>query len=107
MLTIEDLKDRYRVKSRKTVMRWVADELLPPPLRIGGVLRWREQDLDAFDEYQLACQAYRNQTGRDPYAADSPINPPVFSHGIPFNDPRQANARIAERQVLRRRAVRN
>ncbi|MCX7693464.1 MAG: helix-turn-helix domain-containing protein [Tepidimonas taiwanensis] len=31
---------------RSTLYRWVAQGLVPPPLRLGGAARWRPEDIE-------------------------------------------------------------
>jgi predicted DNA-binding transcriptional regulator AlpA len=34
--------------SPRTIQRHVARQIIPPPLRIGHSVRWREADIDAY-----------------------------------------------------------
>lgn len=53
MLTIHDLSKRWNV-STKTIHRWRKLKMVPSPLQLGpSTIRWREEDIDAFDDY---CQ---------------------------------------------------
>lgn len=36
--------------STKTLDRWVAQGIVPPPLKIGGVVRWKYEDIKACVE---------------------------------------------------------
>lgn len=49
-LTAAQVQDRYQV-SRSTLYRWQtnASVRLPPPVKIGHRILWREDDLDVFD----------------------------------------------------------
>jgi excisionase family DNA binding protein len=47
LLTIAKVQEVCGV-SRRTVYRWVADGLMPPPVRIGGSLRWRVSQLEIW-----------------------------------------------------------
>jgi len=51
LLTVSDLADTLRVDP-KTVRRWRTDGLLPVAFEIGGVIRWRAEDVDAWLEGQ-------------------------------------------------------
>ena len=46
-LTAKDLARTFQISTR-TVRRWQRAGDLPPPLRIGGSLRWRAADLEAW-----------------------------------------------------------
>jgi excisionase family DNA binding protein len=35
---------------RSTVWRWVADGVLARPIKVGGLTRWRREDIDAAVE---------------------------------------------------------
>ena len=52
LLTARDVAERLRVDA-KTVRRWRESGRLPPAIEIGGVVRWRTQDIDAWIEEQL------------------------------------------------------
>lgn len=44
--------------SKSTVWRWAAEGILPKPLRIGGISRWKRADIDAvIAEAQLELVA--------------------------------------------------
>ena len=49
MLTAKDLCKRYHI-SRPTLGAWVTKQIVPPPIRFGRVLRWREEDLAAAEQ---------------------------------------------------------
>ena len=42
------LAERYSI-SRSTVWRWLARGMLPEPVRIGGVTRWRLSKIEELD----------------------------------------------------------
>jgi predicted DNA-binding transcriptional regulator AlpA len=48
-LTARDLALVLRISVR-TVWRWHAQDKLPPPFRVGRIIRWRARDLFAFLE---------------------------------------------------------
>lgn len=50
MLSIKEVTERYKV-ARSTIYRWLGSGAFPKPVRIGDgdTVRWREEDLDAFD----------------------------------------------------------
>ncbi len=52
LLTVTDLCQRYGI-SKWTVYQWTAKELIPY-LKIGGQLRFRLKDLEAWEEQNLA-----------------------------------------------------
>ena len=54
MLTTDDLSQRYRVTPR-TVKSWRAQGILPPAVKVGGSVRWREQDIEEFDRQNLSA----------------------------------------------------
>ena len=49
LLTVGDLAIRLQV-GQKTVRRWRENGKLPAALQMGGVVRWRAQDIDAWIE---------------------------------------------------------
>ena len=49
MLTVRDLAKRLQV-NKKTVRRWEASGRLPRAFAIGGVIRWRSEDIDGWLE---------------------------------------------------------
>ena len=51
----EDLARRYGV-SRETIRNFTRAGKLPPPLRIGGVQRWSEDSIKAFEDKKGAIQ---------------------------------------------------
>ena len=44
MMSVTDLSELFNVAPR-TVRRWRSEQKLPPALTIGGVVRWRRQDV--------------------------------------------------------------
>lgn len=63
LLTVKDLARVFQISAR-TIRRWQRAGHLPPPLRIGGSLRWPAADLHAW----LA----RQRSG-DPPISDTPL----------------------------------
>jgi excisionase family DNA binding protein len=51
LLTVDDLADCFQV-SAKTVRRWREEQRLPKALEVGGVIRWRPEDLDTWIQEQ-------------------------------------------------------
>ncbi|NWO07152.1 MAG: helix-turn-helix domain-containing protein [Alteromonadaceae bacterium] len=48
--TVDEVSSRYKV-STKTIWRWVREGRFPRPIKVGpGTTRWREKDLQAFEE---------------------------------------------------------
>jgi excisionase family DNA binding protein len=47
LLTIDDLAEMLRVSTR-TLRTWRHEGELPPAITIGGALRWRRADVDAW-----------------------------------------------------------
>lgn len=94
MLTAHDLVKRYHV-TLKDIGEWYARRILPEAVRIGGKLRFREEDIDLFEEY-LRARLECKEAGIDPDGPDGPA-PPVYSTGCAAFDPREAMARIRER----------
>ncbi|ERS11632.1 hypothetical protein Q672_19220 [Marinobacter sp. EVN1] len=48
--TVDEVSSRYKV-STKTIWRWVREGRFPRPVKVGpGTTRWREEDLQAFEE---------------------------------------------------------
>ena len=52
LLTVRDLAERLQV-DEKTIRRWREARQLPPVIEIGGIVRWRAQDIDGWLEEQL------------------------------------------------------
>lgn len=94
MLTVKDLMKEFQV-TRRTIANWYAKRIIPEPVKIGGVLRWREEDIEAWLEYLQERRSFRD-VGGDP---DSPEGPgtPVYSTGIATLDPRAIAASLRER----------
>jgi excisionase family DNA binding protein len=44
MLTIEDLAEKLNVCTQ-TVTNWVKRGVIPPPIKLGRLIRWRAADL--------------------------------------------------------------
>jgi predicted DNA-binding transcriptional regulator AlpA len=44
-----EVSARYAHVNVTTLRRWTAKGLLPPPLRMGGLMLWNEAELDAAD----------------------------------------------------------
>lgn len=49
-LTLSDVMEHMRVKTRNTVFQRVKDGLLAPPVRDGRFIRWYRSDLEAYDQ---------------------------------------------------------
>lgn len=47
LLSVPQVATHLGVNS-KTVRRWREAGVLPPPIQLGGIIRWRAEDLDAF-----------------------------------------------------------
>lgn len=47
LLTVADLAERLRV-SEKTVRTWRSEGVLPAPIEIGGVIRWRAAEFEEW-----------------------------------------------------------
>lgn len=95
MLTVKDLMKRYRVK-RVRIANWYARRVLPDGVTVGGEIRWREEDIETFENYLRERRAFRDNGG-DPDGANGPA-PPIYSTGCVTFDPRAATARIEERE---------
>ena len=52
LLTVRDIADRLQV-DEKTIRRWREEGTLPAAVQVGGIIRWRAQDIDAWIEEQL------------------------------------------------------
>lgn len=48
-MTVNDVAERLRVDP-KTVRRWRETNQLPAALEVGGVIRWRAEDIDTWIE---------------------------------------------------------
>lgn len=102
MFTISDLAAHYSVDER-TVCLWYARRVLPDPVTVNDQFRWREDDIELFDEYLRERAEYRD-SGRDPDAPDGPA-PPVYSQGLPTVDPRECMAQVREQSRQSRSRV--
>lgn len=51
-LTIEDLKNRYRLGNRATVYKWINERDFPKQIKIGGKALWIKQEVEAYDKEQ-------------------------------------------------------
>ena len=55
-LNSKDLAERYGI-SPQSIRQFAREGKLPPPLKIGGVQRWSEADILAFEEKRKEKQA--------------------------------------------------
>ena len=62
LLTISDIRTRLNCAT-STIYRWMEQDEFPKPIKIGGMARWPEQDLEDFLE--RAVQR-RNDAGPRP-----------------------------------------
>lgn len=53
--TIAELTERYRC-NRSTVYRWIKSGDLPPPVRLGGLARWRVDEVLAAERHAAAAR---------------------------------------------------
>ena len=60
LLTVDDIAGLLRV-SRNTVHRYILSGTIPPPVRIGGTLRWQE---DAVQQWLLSNAPHTGGMGR-------------------------------------------
>lgn len=104
MHTTKDLCEQLGV-TRTTLENMVDAGTFPAPLKIGRGNRWRVEDVQRWFDYLQACRDYRTLYGLDPHAPESPVAPPVYSHGRLAFDPRACNARLAEAERERRSRV--
>lgn len=96
MHTTKDLQKMLQV-SRRTVVAWAKHGLIPRPIKIGGVNRWRERDIEAWMDYLGEVVA----AGEDATSLNGP-QPPIYSNGQQCFDPRAAKVRIEERKRQQR-----
>ena len=47
LLTVNEVAERLRV-GRRTVYRWTDAGLMPRPLKLGSLVRWRADELDRW-----------------------------------------------------------
>ena len=98
MLTPRDIGKRLRLTLDQVAFLY-GMRILPDGVKIGGVVRFRENDIRKFERYLLARRNCRER-GIDPDSKRGPA-PPVYSTaGKARFDPRLviANEREAERQ---------
>jgi excisionase family DNA binding protein len=62
MLTTKDLAIRFKV-SLRTIRYWVTNGILPEPMRIGGVVRWTEDDIR---EWEKSCRQRKSAPAAEP-----------------------------------------
>lgn len=62
------LSDREVAKmlgcARSTLWRWAADGIFPKPLKIGGMSRWRQSDLNTVIEQAESKRRSSNYEGK-------------------------------------------
>jgi hypothetical protein len=98
MLTAKDICKRLDLTLDQVGFLY-ARRVLPDGVKVGGVVRFRENDIRKFERYLLARRKCRDR-GIDPDSTQGP-SPPVYSTaGKPRFDPRLvvAEEREAERQ---------
>ena len=49
LLNVADLCDLLNV-SRSTIYRWVRNETLPPPYKLGKSIRWKTKEIEQWTE---------------------------------------------------------
>lgn len=49
LMDVHDLAALFHADER-TVRRWVHEQVVPEPIKVGGTLRWRRRDVDAWLE---------------------------------------------------------
>jgi len=54
LVTTRRLCERYDVVPR-TIDRWLAAGILPPPMRINGLRYWSEDEIERRDQERLAA----------------------------------------------------
>jgi hypothetical protein len=98
MLTRKDIEKRLGMTDEEVSFLY-AKRVLPEGVKVGGVIRFRENDIRKFERYLIARGKCRAR-GIDPDGVNGPA-PPVYSTaGKPRFDPRlvMENEREAERQ---------
>lgn len=100
MFTARDLAERYSV-TLKTLYIWRRKRILPEAINLNGTLRWREEDIEAFEGYLTDRVAWKD-AGLNP---DGPTGPdaPVYSTGCETFDPRKQAAQ--ERELKRQQRL--
>jgi hypothetical protein len=102
MLTAKDICKRFDL-SLEQVGFLYAKRILPEGVKVGGVIRFREQDIRKFERYLRKRHECRH-LGINPDGPKGPA-PPIYSTaGKPRFDPRLvvANEREAKRQAKSR-----
>lgn len=51
LLTFADLSKIVKVSIR-TLYRWIDSEIIPPPIKLGGSLRWKKEDIKKWLDSQ-------------------------------------------------------
>lgn len=73
LLSIKEIRQRINCAT-STVYRWMEQDHFPRPLRIGGMARWEEQDIDGFLE---RAKLRRTKSGVKPRGVRQPGRPPM------------------------------
>lgn len=72
LINITQVRDRFKC-STSTVYRWIERDLFPKPIKIGGMARWSEHDLDEFVKTAVKRRGGQglypkgHRAGRPPY----------------------------------------
>jgi excisionase family DNA binding protein len=74
LLTIKEVRDALNCAT-STIYRWVQEEHFPRPLRLGGMARWEQKDVDAFLE---KARLRRTKYGVKPQGVRRPGRPPAY-----------------------------
>jgi predicted DNA-binding transcriptional regulator AlpA len=74
LLTVKDLRLRLNCAT-STIYRWMDEDYFPRPLRLGGMARWEEEDVNAFLE---KAKLRRTKSGLKPQGIRRPGRPSAY-----------------------------
>lgn len=74
LLTVKDLRTRLNCAT-STIYRWMENGHFPRPIRLCGMVRWEEEDVNAFLE---AAKMRRTKYGMRPEGVRRPGRPEAY-----------------------------
>lgn len=52
--TMDELKSRYRIINGATIYKWIKERNFPKQIKIGGKALWSRNEIELYDEKQMA-----------------------------------------------------
>ena len=74
LLSIKDIRRRLNCAT-STIYRWIEEDHFPRPMRLGGMARWEEADVEAFLE-RAKAKRLPSEQGR--MGIRRPGRPPAY-----------------------------